>query len=134
MEEPARATGLIWLLGMLLTVWEPASFALAASGAFNAMSVRGVPVAMLLVARLTVTALAFAAGRAMLDLRPGAPTLARAALATLAAVQLVALLSPWFPSNRLPGDTPLYVGWTLIYYGGWFTWLVRSTRVAQRFG
>lgn len=133
-QEPARARGLVWLLAVLLAVWEPVSFALVAASAFNAISVRGAPVALLLVARLATTALAFAAGKAMLDLRPGAPALARVALTALAAVQLIAQLTPWFPSNRLPGDTPLYVGWTLLYYGGWLAYVVRSKRVAQLFG
>lgn len=137
MEPPdgsARATGPVWLLGMLLTLWEPASFALVAAGAFNAISVRGAPVALLLIARLGTTALAFAAGRALLDLRPGAPALTRAALVALAAVQLMAELTPWFPTNRLPGDTPFYVGWTVLYYGSWLLYVVRSGRVARLFG
>lgn len=131
--EPPRAAGLLWLLAMLLTVWEPVSFALAAAGAFNAISVRGLPVAVMLIGRLATTALAFAAGRALLDLRPGAPTLTRVALIALAAVQLIALLTPWFPTNRLPGDTPLYVGWTLLYYGGWLAYLAWSKRAASQF-
>lgn len=132
-REPGRAAGLLWLLALLLTVWEPVSFALVAAGAFNAISVRGFPVAVMLLARLAGTALAFAAGRALLDLRPGAPTLTRAALIILAAVQLIAQLTPWFPSNRLPGETPLYVGWTLVYYGGWLAYMTWSKRVAAQF-
>lgn len=129
-----RATGPVWLLGMLLTLWEPIGFALVAAGAFNAISVRGAPVALILGLRLGAAALAFAAGRALLDLRQGAPALTRAALVALAAVQLLAQLTPWFPTNRLPGDTPLYVGWTLLYYGGWLLYVVRSGRVARLFG
>lgn len=133
-DGSARATGPVWLLGMLLTLWEPVGFALVAAGAFNAISVRGAPVALILLARLGTTALAFAAGRALLDIRPGAPALTRAALVALAIVQLVAALTPWFPTNRQPGDTPLYVGWTLLYYGGWLLYTIRSRRVAALFG
>ena len=50
------------------------------------------------------------------------------------AAQLIAELTPWFPTNRLPGDTPLYVAWTLAYYGGWLLYVVRSRRVAALFG
>jgi hypothetical protein len=133
-ERSARATGPVWLLGMLLTIWEPVGFALVAAGAFNAISVRGAPVVLILLARLGTTALAFAAGRALLDVQPGAPALTRAALSALAAAQLIAELTPWFPTNRLPGDTPLYVAWTLAYYGGWLLYVVRSRRVAALFG
>lgn len=129
--EPTRIGGPLRLLALLLSIWEPVGFALVASGAFNAIRVRGLPVALMLIARLATTALAAAAGRALLARQPSAALLVKAALATSGAVQLVAYLTPWFPSNRLPGETPLYVAWTLLYYGGWLIYMLRSKRVAR---
>jgi hypothetical protein len=122
------------VLALLLTAWEPLSFAIAAAGAFNAMAVRGVPVALVVLARLATTALCVAAGRALLDRRPIAPGLTRAALILAACVQVFADVTPYFPSNRLPGQTPLYVGWTVVYYAGWLLYVQRSRRFAALFG
>ncbi|HUR34901.1 MAG TPA: hypothetical protein VM032_13960 [Vicinamibacterales bacterium] len=127
-DQPAVG-GWVRVLALLLTVWEPVACAVAASGAFNAISVRGVPVAVVLGARLASTALCVAAGRSLLDRRPAGPRLARVALIASAAVQLVAYLTPFFPSNRLPGETPVYVAFAIVYYGAWLTYLARSKRV-----
>lgn len=132
-ELNARDVGVSgWLrvLCWLLLWWEPISFAMAAAGAFNAISVRGVPVALVLLARVVAVALCFAAGRALQDRRPAGPRLAKWALALSAAVHVFAYVTPFFPSNRIPGDTPLYVAATLAYYGGWFAYLTRSAQVA----
>lgn len=127
------AGGWLRLLCLLLTLWEPLNFAAVASGSMNALRVRGVAVGLVLAARLATTALCFAAGSALFDVRPSGPTLARLALASSGAVQLFAYLTPWFPSNRMPGDTPLYVAATVAYYGGWLVYLARSRRVRSTF-
>jgi hypothetical protein len=119
-----RARGGLRILAFLLTWWEPLGFAVAAAGAINAVQVRGVPVALVLVARLLTTVLSVAAGRALVDTRWSSRTLALAALPASAAVQLFAALTPYFPSNRMPGDTPLYVAAILTYYGGWTAYLL----------
>ena len=122
------------VLALLLTTWEPLSFALVAAGAFNAIAVRGAPVVLVLLVRLATTALCVAAGRALQDRRPIAPSLTKAALGLAACVQVFAYVTPYFPSNRLPGETPLYVSWTVIYYGGWLLYVYRSRRFAALFG
>ncbi|MGC4085455.1 MAG: hypothetical protein QM736_25870 [Vicinamibacterales bacterium] len=126
----SHSTGLpLRVLAVLLIVWEPVSFAAVAASAFNAIGVRGWPVALVLTVRLIAAAVGVAAGRAILDHRPGALTLVRLALVSSALVRLVSDLTPWFPSNRMPGDTPIYVGWTLLYYGGWLLYVSRSRQV-----
>lgn len=124
------ATGWLRLLCGLLMWWEPIAFAMVAAGAFNAVSVRGAPVALVLLARTVAAALCVAAGRALLDRRPSGPTLAKVALGLTGAVHVFAYVTPYFPSNRMPGDTPLYVAATLVYYGGWLVYLFRSRQVA----
>jgi len=48
-------------------------------------------------------------------------------------MDLVIYLSPYFPSNRMPGDAPLYVAASLAYHGAWLAYLFRSKRVRNTF-
>lgn len=121
------------LLALLLIGWEPLAFAVAAAGASNAIQVRGHAVTLVLLARLAATAASIAAGRSLLARQPWAPSLAKGALLASAAVQLFAAVTPYFPSNRLPGQTPLFVAATLAYYGGWLLYLRRSRHIAGMF-
>ncbi len=132
-HEPRGTGGWLRVLALLLLVWEPLSFGVVAAGAMNALQVRGAGVGVVLTARLVITAMCIAAGRALLDERPAGPALARLALTLSAGVQLLAYLTPYFPSNRMPGDTPLYVAVVLAYYAGWLLYLLRSRRVAATF-
>ncbi len=120
-----------WLLLLcaLLLVWSPANFALVASTLVDSLSVRGWPVTAVLAFRVVVVGLGIAAGLALAGRRPGAVLLARAALIASLAADLVIYLTPWFPSNRLPGTTPIYVAASVAYHAGWLTYLFRSKRV-----
>ena len=57
----------------------------------------------------------------------------KAALVLSAIVDLVVYLTPYFPSNRMPGDTPFYVAASLAYHGAWLADLTRSVRVRQTY-
>jgi hypothetical protein len=128
-EIPIR--GWLQVLCRLMTVWEPMVFAIVAAGAVDAVMVRGLPVVLVLVARLGGTAMCVAGGQALLHRRAAGPLLAKGALALSAGVQVFAYVTPYFPSNRPPGQTPLYVVATVVYYAAWFAYLVRSRRVAS---
>ncbi|MGE3959564.1 MAG: hypothetical protein AB7H96_22810 [Vicinamibacterales bacterium] len=132
-QEPADLGVWLRLLALLLVAWEPVAFAMVAAGATNAIGVRGTPVVLVLVARLAATALCVAAGRAVLDRRPSAPALVKGALIASAAVQIFATLTPFFPSNRLPGQAPFVAGATAIYYGAWLGYMWRARRVRDIF-
>jgi Ca2+/H+ antiporter len=121
--------GWLLLLCRLLVVFHPLSLAVTASGALGALSVRGTAVASILILRLIVVGFGMAAGRALQHVQPGAVTLAKAALLASAAMDLFVYTTPFFPNNRVPGDTPLYVAATLAYHGAWLLYLTRSTRV-----
>jgi len=138
-REPAQRGGpegvggwLLLLCGLLL-LWHPLTFGLAASQALNALPLRGLPLAFLLAGRLLVTAVGIAAGLALLTRRPAAVTLAIAALAASAAADLFTYLTPYMPSNRLPGDTIWFVGESLLYHAAWLMYLVRSIRVRNTY-
>jgi len=75
-----------------------------------------------------VAALGVAAGLALFSFRPGAVTLARVALIASGATDLFVYLTPYFPGNRAPGETPIFVTVSLIYHAGWLLYLSRSRR------
>lgn len=125
--------GWLLLLCRVLIVLHPLSLAVTASGALSALSVRGTAIALILILRLMVVGFGMAAGRALQTLQPGAVTLAKAALLTSAATDVFVYTTPYFPDNRPPGDTPLYVAATLAYHGAWLLYLVRSQRVRAAF-
>jgi hypothetical protein len=129
-----RVGGWLLVLCRLLIVGHPLTLALTGSAALGAIAVRGAAVAIILIVRLLVVAIGIAAGRALQSRRPAAVTLAKTALLLSAATDVFVYTTPYFPSNRLPGDTPLYVLASLIYHGIWLVYLQRSKRVRATFG
>jgi len=133
-EAPGRAGGWLLVLCRLLIVFHPLSLAVTASSVMNALFLRGAPVAIVLLLRLSVVALGVAAGRMLQNLRPGAVDVARVALLASAALDVFVYTTPYFPSNRIPGDTTFYVIASLAYHGAWIAYLARSKRVRATFG
>jgi Ca2+/H+ antiporter len=124
-----RVSGWLLLLCRLLVVFHPLSLAVTASNALSALSVRGTAVASILILRLVVVGFGMAAGRALQTVQPGAVALANTALLLSAATDVFVYTTPYFPNNRLPGDTAIYVAASLAYHGAWLVYLVRSRRV-----
>ena len=124
-----------WLLVfcLLLLVWQPLSLGLVASSVLGSLAVRGLPAVLVLITRLLVAALGIAAGIALLGRRAGAVTLAKVSLAASAATDVFVYTTPFFPNNRLPGDTVIFVGVSLVYHGAWMIYLFRSKRVKEVF-
>jgi hypothetical protein len=125
--------GWLLLLCLLLLVWQPVSLGLVASSVLGALTIRGLPLALVLMARVLVAAVGIAAGLALLGRRAGAVTLAKVSLAVSAATDVFVYTTPFFPSNRPPGDTALVVGASLAYHGVWMIYLFRSKRVKEIF-
>ena len=134
-ERPPPAIG-GWLLVLcaLLLLWGPTSLALVASNALPALSVRGLPLALLLLGRIFVAAFGIAAGIALIARRGPAVSMATFALVLSAAADLIVYTTPYFPSNRMPGDTPLYIAASLTYHALWLSYLIRSKRVKNTYG
>jgi hypothetical protein len=80
-----------------------------------------------------VAAAGIAAGLALLARRPAAVTLAKTAIIASAATDLFVYTTPYYPSNRLPGDTVWYVAATVVYHGALLGYLVRSARVRNTY-
>jgi hypothetical protein len=122
---------------LLLTRWlivgQPLIFALTAAGALGALAIRGLPLALLMTARLVVTGFGLSAGLALSNRRPGAVRMAIAALATSAASDVFTLATSIWPNNRMPGDTPFYIAAVLTFDAAWILYLLRSRRVRETF-
>ena len=121
------------MLCLLLVVWQPISLGLLASGLLNRLPVRGWPFALVLLLRLIVTAFGIAAGLALLRRHPAAVSMAKASLVASAACDLFIYTTPFFPNNRLPGDTPIVIAVSLAYHGFWLSYLFRSKRVRDTY-
>ena len=126
---PEGVGGWLLLLCRLLVVFHPLSLAVTASNALSALSVRGTAIVSILVLRLVVVGFGMAAGRALQTVQPGAVALAKTALLLSAATDVFVYTTPYFPSNRLPGDTVYYIVASLAYHGAWLVYLARSRRV-----
>jgi len=125
--------GWLGLLSRVLILWQPLSLALVGSSALRSLSVRGVPLALVLLGKVAVAAVGVAAGLALWRRRPGAVTLARASLLLSAAADVFVYSTPYFPNNRPPGDSTLILAASLLWYGIWLMYLWRSTRVRETF-
>jgi hypothetical protein len=121
------------LLCRVLILWQPVSLGLVGSSALNSLSVRGLPLALVLLGRIAVAAVGVAAGLALWRRRPGAVTLARASLLLSAAADVFVYSTPYFPNNRPPGDSTLILAASMLWYGIWLMYLWRSKRVRQTF-
>jgi hypothetical protein len=132
-NDPRGVGGWLLVLCLLLLVWQPLSVAVIASSALDALTIRGLPLALTILMRIGVAAVGIAAGLALVKRRPGAVTLAKAALLLSAAADLFVYTTPYFPNNRTPGTTPVYVAATLAYSGVWLLYLWRSKRVRETY-
>ena len=99
----------------------------------DALASGGLPAVLILLTRLIVTGFGIAAGLALLGRRPGAVTLAKVSLALSAATDVFVYTTPFFPSNRAPGETPVYIAVSVTYSIVWIVYLFRSKRVRETF-
>ena len=129
----SRVGGWLLLLCLLLMVWQPITVGLTASRALDSIAIGGLPVLLVLILRLLVAGLGIAAGLALLNRRTGAVNLARIVLIVSAATDVFVYVTPYFPSNRAPGETPIVVTVSLLYYAVWIAYLSRSRRVRRTF-
>jgi hypothetical protein len=125
--------GWLLVLCLLLVIVHPLDLGLAASAVVDSIALHGLPLALVLMTRVLVTAFGVAAGLALLGRRPAGPAMAKASLVLSAATSLFVYATPYWPNNRMPGDTPYYVAITLAYYAAWLAYLFRSERVKQTY-
>jgi hypothetical protein len=116
------------LLARLMTLYQPIIIGLLTSRTVDSLAIRGREVLVLLLVRVLVTAFGVAAGLALRRHRARAVGLAKVSLLLSGATELFIVLTPSFPNSRGPGETPIWVAAILIYFGGWFVYLMRSAR------
>jgi hypothetical protein len=124
-----RVRGWLLVLCALLLVWQPLNLGLTVAGLVDELALRGPGLAVILLARLLAAGLGIAAGLSLVQLKPGAVTMAKASLAFSAIVDGIVYATPYSPNNRPPGDATIILIASLIYYGAWFAYLARSKRV-----
>ena len=121
------------MLCALLLVWQPLSLGLIASNVVDSLIVRGLPVALVLLARLLVAGVGIAAGLALAARRESAVALAKASLVLSAAMDVFVYVTPYFPNNRPPGDTSIAIILSIATAAIWLAYLSRSRRVRNTF-
>jgi hypothetical protein len=130
---PTGVRGWLLVLCALLLIWQPLSLGLAASSVLQALPIRGLSLALVLTLRMLVTAIGIAAGLALAARRAAAVRLANVALVASAATDVFVYSTPFYPNNRLPGDTVWFIAVSLAYHAIWLIYLLRSTRVRNTF-
>jgi hypothetical protein len=128
------ATDARWLpvLARLMTLYQPIIIGLLTSRTVDSLAIRGREVLVLLLVRVLVTAFGVAAGLALRRHHARAVGLAKVSVLLSAATELFIVLTPSFPNSRVPGETQIWVAGILVYFGGWFAYLMRSTDVRER--
>ena len=106
-------------LAVLLLVWEPATFALAASSLIDRLVDRGVWAVLWLVVRLAVTGVGVAAGLALWKARPGADALARWALGLALAAAMITHTTSIWPPAFVPGVRGPVIVTLVLWYVAW---------------
>jgi uncharacterized protein DUF2569 len=132
-DTPKGVGGWLAVLCLLLLVWQPLTLALETARSLSSFAVRGLPMALVVLAQLMVAGVGVAAGLALMGTHRGAATFAKWALVLAAAMDLFVYMTPFLPNRRMPGTTPLFAGASLAYYAIWIAYLSRSTRVRNTF-
>ena len=130
-QRDALPSGWLLLLCLLLILWHPISFALLASTMLVRLAARGVPLALILLARVVILGCGIAAGLLLLRRRRAGVGLAKITLALTAIVDVVVYSTPYFPLNLPPGDAPLYAAASVVYSAVWIIYLFRSKRIRR---
>lgn len=123
---------LLFFVG-LLVIWEPVTFALAASAALSRLAQFGLPAMLLLGFRALVTGLGLAVGRALWSRDPSALRAARAWLILHAIALVLTFTTPYFPSNRPPSTKSLTLALLLALDAAWWLWLAWSPSVRREY-
>jgi hypothetical protein len=114
---------------LVLAFIGPLAFALEVQAALPRLLSFGLPALLLLAARTGVTVLGLIAGRRLSAAAADGWRLARLWAIAAAAAHVITLSTPWFPSNRTPGEKRFaFIFWLAIYAG----WAALATRQARR--
>jgi hypothetical protein len=126
--------GWLFLLCLILTVWNPATLALRLAASVSDLSSQAALSLVFMAVRLVVTGIGVAAGLALLMLRPRAVQLTKIAL-MLFGVEAVIRLSTRVDLSEAPPGTRLPLALLLIAHNAaWYLYLQKSRRVRALYG
>jgi hypothetical protein len=125
--------GWLLVLSRVLILGQPIVVGLTTAQTLGGLTMRERPVAVLVVARALAAAFGVAAGLALNRQHRGAVRLTKLSLLVSAAIEMIVYLTPSYPSSRGPGETPVWMAGTLLFYGGWYGYLAKSKRVRATF-
>jgi|SRR5579864_6828105 len=125
--------GWLLILSRFLLVYQPVSLAVSAATALASLPTRGPKVLVAIAVRVLGAGVSVGAGLALTNRQPSAVKFATIALVVSAACDVFIYTTPFYPNNRPPGDTPLYVAASLLYHGSGILYLARSERVRNTF-
>lgn len=126
--------GWLFLLCLILTIWNPASLALRLASSVNSLASQTTLSLLFLSARLVITSVGVAAGLALFRRRPWAVQLAKLAL-MLFGIEAVVRLSTRVGLSEAPPGTRLPLALLLIAHNAaWYLYLQKSRRVRALYG
>ena len=130
----AGVGGWLFLLCLILTVWNPASLALRLASSVVNLSSQTTLSLLFLAARLVITSIGIAAGLALWMRRPWAVQLAKLAL-MLFGIEAVVRLSTRAGLSEAPPGTRLPLAILLVVHNAaWYLYLQKSRRVRALYG
>ncbi len=100
---PSRLPVLVMVAVALLLVWTPVSLAVVTSTSWPRLARYGAPAWLLLAVRMLVTGLGIVAARWILDRDARGLAAASRCLLASSAIAIAVGLTPYFPSNAVPG-------------------------------
>jgi hypothetical protein len=126
--------GWLFLLCLILTVWNPATLALRLAASVSNLASQSTWSLLFVAARLVITSIGVAAGLALLMRRPWAVQLTKLAL-MLFGIETVVRLSTRVDLSEAPPGTRLPLAIVLIVHNAaWYLYLQKSRRVRALYG
>jgi len=125
--------GWLLLLGLVLIVWNPATFASVAASHLAAGASGGIAL-VFLVGRLLSTAVGVAAGISLWNMRPGAVRLTKISLVVSSLEVALRMTSRTGLSEAPPGTRLPTALLTIAFNAAWYVYLEKSRRVRLLYG
>ena len=126
-------SGWLYLLCLILTVWNPASLAFRLASSVANLSSQSTLTLLFLAARLVITSIGVAAGISLFMRRPWAVGLAKMALILFGAEAVVRLSTRVGLSEAPPGTRLLLAVVLVMHNAAWYAYLHKSRRVRALF-
>jgi hypothetical protein len=126
--------GWLLLLVAFLLVWMPLTFSGELNATLPSIAMRGSAAVLELLVHAATTALAVAAGLALVRRDPHGPMFAVIALAGSCAAVVQSMFWSVLPRQTMPGDRTIVALASIVHAAVWIAYLRRSRRVRAIYG